>query len=116
MSLQEVIWDDMGTDVITRSQSDRWEQGMRLFSFKNVYCRWQKKLLSACTSRSIPEGALVDYGDTSSPSSSMSASSPDTDLRLAMELSAQAQAEEDRMRKQEEEELERILQLSLTEK
>ncbi|XP_003975031.1 ankyrin repeat domain-containing protein 13A [Takifugu rubripes] len=85
---QEVIWEDTDTDVMTRSQSDR----------------------------SLPEGAPVEYGDTSSPSSSMSASSPDTDLRLAMELSAQAQAEEERMRKQEEEELERILQLSLTEK
>uniref|UniRef100_A0A669BA58 Ankyrin repeat domain 13A n=1 Tax=Oreochromis niloticus TaxID=8128 RepID=A0A669BA58_ORENI len=47
---------------------------------------------------------------------SASASSPDSDLRLAMELSARAQEEEERMRKQEEEELERILQLSLTEK
>uniref|UniRef100_A0A3P8RBD9 Ankyrin repeat domain-containing protein n=1 Tax=Astatotilapia calliptera TaxID=8154 RepID=A0A3P8RBD9_ASTCA len=54
--------------------------------------------------------------DTSSPPSSASASSPDSDLRLAMELSARAQEEEERMRKQEEEELERILQLSLTEK
>nr|XP_046243314.1 ankyrin repeat domain-containing protein 13A [Scatophagus argus] len=88
---QEGIWDDADgelPDVMTRSQSDR----------------------------SIPEGVLVEYGDTSSPASSASASSPDTDLRLAMELSAQAQAEEERIRKQEEEELERILQLSLTEK
>uniref|UniRef100_A0A4W6GBC8 Ankyrin repeat domain 13A n=1 Tax=Lates calcarifer TaxID=8187 RepID=A0A4W6GBC8_LATCA len=69
-----------------------------------------------CHSRSIPEGVLVEYGDTSSPASSISASSPDSDLRLAMELSARAQEEEERMRKQEEEELERILQLSLTEK
>lgn len=66
--------------------------------------------------RSIPEGVLVDYRDTSSPPSSASASSPESDLRLAMELSARAQEEEERMRKQEEEELERILQLSLTEK
>lgn len=73
-------------------------------------------LLHACHSRSIPEGVLVEYGDTSSPASSISASSPDSDLRLAMELSARAQEEEERMRKQEEEELERILQLSLTEK
>ncbi len=71
---------------------------------------------SQCHSRSIPEGVLVEYGDTSSPASSPSASSPDSELRLAMELSARAQAEEERMRKQEEEELERILQLSLTEK
>uniref|UniRef100_A0A7N6BSE7 Ankyrin repeat domain-containing protein n=1 Tax=Anabas testudineus TaxID=64144 RepID=A0A7N6BSE7_ANATE len=69
---------------------------------------------------SIPEGVLVEYEETSSPSSSVSvsasASSPDSDLRLAMELSARAQEEEEKMRKQEEEELERILQLSLMEK
>ncbi|KAI3372090.1 hypothetical protein L3Q82_006945 [Scortum barcoo] len=88
---QEGYWDDADgdfTDVIPSSQSDR----------------------------SIPEGVLVEYRDTSSPASSASVSSPDSELRLAMELSAQAQAEEERMRKQEEEELERILQLSLTEK
>lgn len=88
---QEGIWDDADgdfTDVMPSSQSDR----------------------------SIPEGVLVEYGHTPSPISSPSASSADTDLRLAMELSAQAQAEEEKMRKQEEEELERILQLSLTEK
>ncbi|MEQ2226997.1 hypothetical protein ILYODFUR_033155 [Ilyodon furcidens] len=66
--------------------------------------------------RSIPEGVLVDFGDNVSPVSSPSTSSHDSDLRLAMELSAQAQEEEERRRKQEEEELERILQLSLTEK
>uniref|UniRef100_A0A3Q0SAI2 Ankyrin repeat domain 13A n=1 Tax=Amphilophus citrinellus TaxID=61819 RepID=A0A3Q0SAI2_AMPCI len=49
-------------------------------------------------------------------SSSASAPSSDSDLRLAMELSARAQEEEERVRKQEEEELERILQLSLTDK
>ncbi|XP_058493093.1 ankyrin repeat domain-containing protein 13A isoform X1 [Solea solea] len=90
---QEETWDDVNgefADEIPRSQSDR----------------------------SIPEGVLVDYGDTSSPTSSVSVSvsSPDSDLRLAMELSAQTQEEEEKMRKQEEEELERILQLSLTEK
>uniref|UniRef100_A0A668A052 Ankyrin repeat domain 13A n=1 Tax=Myripristis murdjan TaxID=586833 RepID=A0A668A052_9TELE len=47
---------------------------------------------------------------------SVLAPSPDSDLRLAMELSARAQEEEEIRRKQEEEELERILQLSLTEK
>uniref|UniRef100_A0A3Q2CDA6 Ankyrin repeat domain 13A n=1 Tax=Cyprinodon variegatus TaxID=28743 RepID=A0A3Q2CDA6_CYPVA len=47
---------------------------------------------------------------------SPSASSQDSELRLAMELSARAQEEEEKMRQQEEEELERILQLSLTEK
>lgn len=88
---------------------------MILFKQSLLVC--DKRFFSpTCHSRSLPEGALVEYADTSSPSSSMSASSPDTDLRLAMELSAQAQAEEERMRKQEEEELERILQLSLTEK
>ncbi|XP_059404587.1 ankyrin repeat domain-containing protein 13A [Carassius carassius] len=61
------------------------------------------------------EGVLVDLSDTT-PSSSGSASSPDTDLRLAMELSARAQEEEERKKKEEEEELQRILQLSLTEK
>ncbi|XP_030646882.1 ankyrin repeat domain-containing protein 13A [Chanos chanos] len=63
----------------------------------------------------VSEGVLVDLGDTT-PTSSGSTSSPDSDLRLAMELSAQSQAEEERRRKEEEEELERILQLSLTEK
>ncbi|XP_010875075.2 ankyrin repeat domain-containing protein 13A isoform X2 [Esox lucius] len=69
-------------------------------------------------SDSIPEGALVDLGETTSSlaSSSTSASSPDTELRLAIELSARAQAEEEKRRKEEEEELDRILQLSLTEK
>lgn len=37
MSLQEVIWEDTDTDVMTRSRSDRWEQGMRLSSFKQFY-------------------------------------------------------------------------------
>ncbi|XP_068559443.1 ankyrin repeat domain-containing protein 13A [Cebidichthys violaceus] len=88
---REGIWDGADgefTDVMPSSQSDR----------------------------SIPEGVLVEFGDTPSPVSSPSASSPESELRLAMELSARAQQEEDRMRKQEEEELERILQLSLTEK
>ncbi|XP_076007153.1 ankyrin repeat domain-containing protein 13A [Genypterus blacodes] len=88
---EEVTWDDADgefTDVMPSSQSDR----------------------------SIPEGVLVDYGDTSSPASSFSTSSPDSELRLAMELSARAQEEEEKRKKQEEEELEMILQLSLTEK
>nr|XP_029533390.1 ankyrin repeat domain-containing protein 13A-like isoform X2 [Oncorhynchus nerka] len=90
---QEVTWEDANgdlTDPILSSQSDG----------------------------SIPGGVLVDLGDTTSSqaSSGTSASSPDTDLRMAMELSARAQAEEERRRKEEEEELERILQLSLTEK
>uniref|UniRef100_A0A3Q2PJB5 Ankyrin repeat domain 13A n=1 Tax=Fundulus heteroclitus TaxID=8078 RepID=A0A3Q2PJB5_FUNHE len=66
--------------------------------------------------RSVPEGVLVEFGDGVSPVTPPSASSTDSELRLAMELSARAQEEEERMRKQEEEELERILQLSLTEK
>ncbi|XP_064793838.1 ankyrin repeat domain-containing protein 13A-like isoform X5 [Oncorhynchus masou masou] len=90
---QEVTWEDANgdlTDPILSSQSDG----------------------------SIPEGVLVDLGETTSSqaSSGTSASSPDTDLRMAMVLSARAQAEEERRRKEEEEELERILQLSLTEK
>nr|XP_046203866.1 ankyrin repeat domain-containing protein 13A-like isoform X2 [Oncorhynchus gorbuscha] len=89
---QEVTWEDANgdlTDPILSSQSD-----------------------------SITEGALVDLGDTTSSlaNSSTSTSSPDMDLRMAMELSARAQAEEERRRKEEVEELERILQLSLTEK
>lgn len=88
---QEGSWDDVDgdfTDALPSSQSDR----------------------------SIPEGVLVEYRDTSSPASSPSVSSPDSELRLAMELSARDQEEEERRRKQEDEELERILQLSLTEK
>ncbi|KAM3867796.1 ankyrin repeat domain-containing protein 13A [Diretmus argenteus] len=73
-------------------------------------------MVSSQSDRSVPEGVLVDYADTSSPASSVSTSSPDSDLRLAMELSARAQEKEERRRKQEEEDLERILQLSLTEK
>uniref|UniRef100_A0A8C7JQX1 Ankyrin repeat domain 13A n=1 Tax=Oncorhynchus kisutch TaxID=8019 RepID=A0A8C7JQX1_ONCKI len=75
-------------------------------------------IISSQSDGSIPGGVLVDLGDTTSSqaSSGTSASSPDTDLRMAMELSARAQAEEERRRKEEEEELERILQLSLTEK
>uniref|UniRef100_A0A8C2FN56 Ankyrin repeat domain 13A n=1 Tax=Cyprinus carpio TaxID=7962 RepID=A0A8C2FN56_CYPCA len=65
--------------------------------------------------RSGSEGILVDLSDTT-PSSPGSASTPDSELRLAMELSTRAQEEEERRRKEEEEELQRILQLSLTEK
>uniref|UniRef100_A0A8C7XBT6 Ankyrin repeat domain 13A n=1 Tax=Oryzias sinensis TaxID=183150 RepID=A0A8C7XBT6_9TELE len=75
----------------------------------------QQILIVYCQSpdRSVPEGMLVDIANSSSPPSS---SSPDSDLHLALELSTQAQQEEERMRKQEEEELQRILQLSLTDK
>ncbi|KAL0979699.1 hypothetical protein UPYG_G00188400 [Umbra pygmaea] len=75
-------------------------------------------MLCCHSDRSNPEGALLDLGDTTSSvvSTSTSASSADTELRLAMELSARAQAEEERRRKKEDEELDRILQLSLTEK
>ncbi|XP_041957992.1 ankyrin repeat domain-containing protein 13A [Alosa sapidissima] len=61
------------------------------------------------------EGILLDLGDTST-ASSVSVSSPDNELRLALELSARAKEDDERRRKEEEEELERILQLSLTEK
>ncbi|MBN3305401.1 AN13D protein, partial [Amia calva] len=44
------------------------------------------------------------------------ATSFDEQLRIAMELSCREQEEQDRRRREEEEELERILQLSLTEK
>uniref|UniRef100_A0A8C5FR43 Ankyrin repeat domain 13A n=1 Tax=Gadus morhua TaxID=8049 RepID=A0A8C5FR43_GADMO len=60
------------------------------------------------------QGALTDYGDTSSPASS--GSSPEAELRLAMELSARALEEEETRKKQEEEELHRTLELSLIEK
>ncbi|XP_051923734.1 ankyrin repeat domain-containing protein 13A [Hippocampus zosterae] len=73
-------------------------------------------MVNSQSDRSIPEGVLVEYGDTSSPTSTFSASSHDSELHLAMELSVRAQEREERLRKQEEEELERILQLSLTEK
>lgn len=65
--------------------------------------------------RNVSEGVLVDLSETT-PTSTDSTSSPDADLRLAIELSARAQEEEEKRRKEEEEELERILQLSLTEK
>ncbi|KAG7273139.1 hypothetical protein CRUP_034537 [Coryphaenoides rupestris] len=89
MSGQEVAWDDANGDLVDT-------------------------MVSSQSDRSFPEGALTDYGDTSSPASS--ASSPETELRLAMELSAKAQEEEEVRKRREEEELERILQLSLTEK
>ncbi|KAG7480871.1 hypothetical protein MATL_G00060940 [Megalops atlanticus] len=66
--------------------------------------------------RAIPEGALVDLGNTVSSASTGSSSSPDSDLQLAIALSAQAQEEEQKRRQEEEEEFERILKLSLTEK
>uniref|UniRef100_A0A672JP90 Ankyrin repeat domain-containing protein n=1 Tax=Salarias fasciatus TaxID=181472 RepID=A0A672JP90_SALFA len=67
---------------------------------------------SLLESRRDPSQVRAAVTQTPSPS----ASSADSDLRLAMELSARAQEDEERRRKQEEEELERILQLSLTEK
>uniref|UniRef100_W5M9A5 Ankyrin repeat domain 13A n=1 Tax=Lepisosteus oculatus TaxID=7918 RepID=W5M9A5_LEPOC len=66
--------------------------------------------------RVVPEGLLVDVSGGESPVGSGPASTPDSDLRLAMELSAQEQIKAERRKKEEEEELERILQLSLTEK
>uniref|UniRef100_A0A8C2AKX5 Ankyrin repeat domain 13A n=1 Tax=Cyprinus carpio TaxID=7962 RepID=A0A8C2AKX5_CYPCA len=74
-----------------------------------------QSMMNRLSDGSGSEGVLVDLSDTT-PSSSGSTSSPDTDLQLAMELSARAQEEEERKKKEEEEELQRILQLSLTEK
>ncbi|KAK0138110.1 Ankyrin repeat domain-containing protein 13A [Merluccius polli] len=89
---QEVAWDDANGDFVDT-------------------------MLSSQSDRSLPEGAPTDYVDTSSPTSpASSASSPEAELRLAMALSARAQEEEETRKKREEEELERILQLSLTEK
>ncbi|XP_072520728.1 ankyrin repeat domain-containing protein 13A [Salminus brasiliensis] len=75
-------------------------------------------LTQGMASNSLSDGTVsegVPDLDTT-PTSSGSASSPDSDLRLALELSSRAQQEEEKRRKEEEEELERILQLSLTEK
>ncbi|XP_061116185.1 ankyrin repeat domain-containing protein 13A [Conger conger] len=66
--------------------------------------------------RSVPEGVLVDLGNSVSSVRSPSTVSPDSDLQLAISLSARAQEEEEQRRREEEEELERILKLSLTEK
>lgn len=74
-----------------------------------------QSMMNRLSDGSGSEGVLVDLSDTT-PSSPGSTSSPDSELRLAMELSARAQEEEERTRKEEEEELQRILQLSLTEK
>ncbi|XP_066545397.1 ankyrin repeat domain-containing protein 13A [Amia ocellicauda] len=75
-----------------------------------------ESMFDSQSERAVPEGLLVDLGATVGPASSASAASPDSDLKLAMQLSARQQEEEQRRRKEEEEELERILQLSLTEK
>ncbi|KAK3539308.1 hypothetical protein QTP86_034536 [Hemibagrus guttatus] len=72
-------------------------------------------LVESLSDGNVSEGVLVDLSETT-PTSTDSASSPDSDLQMAIELSARAQEEEERRRKEEEEELERILQLSLTEK
>ncbi|XP_026882989.1 ankyrin repeat domain-containing protein 13A isoform X1 [Electrophorus electricus] len=72
-------------------------------------------MVDSLSDGTMSEGVLVDLSDAT-PTSSGSASSPDSDLRLAIELSNRAQEEEERRRREEEEELERILQLSLTEK
>ncbi|XP_016297234.1 ankyrin repeat domain-containing protein 13A-like [Sinocyclocheilus anshuiensis] len=74
-----------------------------------------QSMMNRLSDGSGSEGVLVDLSDTT-PSSPGSTSSPDSELRLAMELSSRAQEEEERRRKEEEEELQRILQLSLTEK
>lgn len=74
-----------------------------------------QSMMNRLSDGSGSEGVLVDLSDTT-PSSPGSTSSPDSELRLAMELSTRAQEEEERTRKEEEEELQRIIQLSLTEK
>nr|XP_033776337.1 ankyrin repeat domain-containing protein 13D [Geotrypetes seraphini] len=81
--------------------------------------------------RAIQESMFLQSGEGSAPVSSPnprsngssntatlppSFSSFDEQLRLAMELSSQEQEEQERRHREEEEELERILQLSLTEK
>uniref|UniRef100_A0A8B9K4R6 Ankyrin repeat domain 13 family, member D n=1 Tax=Astyanax mexicanus TaxID=7994 RepID=A0A8B9K4R6_ASTMX len=60
--------------------------------------------------------AYGSLDDPRAPGAFAVASSFDEQLRLAMELSCREQEEHDRKRREEEEELERILQLSLTEK
>ncbi|XP_060763870.1 ankyrin repeat domain-containing protein 13A [Neoarius graeffei] len=72
-------------------------------------------MVESLSDGNVSEGVLVDFSETT-PTSTDSTSSPDSDLQLAIELSTRAQEEEDRRQKEEEEELERILQLSLTEK
>ncbi|XP_049326168.1 ankyrin repeat domain-containing protein 13A [Astyanax mexicanus] len=70
-------------------------------------------MVNSLSDGTVSEG-VPDLDTT--PTSSFSASSPDSDLRLAMEMSARAQEEEEKRRREEEDELEKILQLSLTEK
>eukprot|EP00058_Branchiostoma_floridae_P002096 XP_002587584.1 hypothetical protein BRAFLDRAFT_230511 [Branchiostoma floridae] len=87
-------------------------------------------LSTASLSRAIQESLMLSQGE-SIPEAAAGEPSPapvvqpiaeappddmDTQLRLALEMSAKEQAEADRRRKEEEEELERILQLSLTDK
>ncbi|XP_036455131.1 ankyrin repeat domain-containing protein 13A [Colossoma macropomum] len=72
-----------------------------------------QSMVNSLSDATVSEG-VPDLDTT--PTSSGSTSSPDSDLRLAIELSARAQEEEEKRRREEEEELERILQLSLTEK
>ncbi|KAL7839216.1 hypothetical protein SRHO_G00258740 [Serrasalmus rhombeus] len=72
-----------------------------------------QSMVNSLSDGTVSEG-VPDLDTT--PTSSGSVSSPDSDLRLAIELSTRAQEEEDKRRREEEEELERILQLSLTEK
>ncbi|XP_074852150.1 ankyrin repeat domain-containing protein 13D [Carettochelys insculpta] len=66
-----------------------------------------------------PEGSLAPSTNGSSSSSALpppAYPSFDEQLRLAMELSSREQEEQERRRREEDEELQRILQLSLTEK
>ncbi|XP_035236335.1 ankyrin repeat domain-containing protein 13A isoform X2 [Anguilla anguilla] len=90
--------------------------GLRETSWADSNGRVSESTLNSPGERSVPEGVLVDLGNSVGPVSSGSTVSPDSDLQLAISLSARAQEEEEQRRREEEEELERILRLSLTEK
>lgn len=72
-------------------------------------------MVNSTSEGNVPEGVLVDLEETT-PTSPSFTYSPEADLRLAMELSARAQEEEEKRKREEEDELQRILQLSMTEK
>ncbi|KAJ8286086.1 hypothetical protein GJAV_G00034380 [Gymnothorax javanicus] len=90
--------------------------GLRETSWSDSNGGLTDSTLNSPGERSGPEGALLDLGNSVSSFSSSSGVSLDSDLQLAISLSTQTQEEEERRRREEEEELERILQLSLTEK
>ncbi len=109
----ECIWNIWQTDRLSRREV--WVGDLSESSRSVLVCVFLNRLFLSQYHRSGSEGVLVDLSDTT-PSSPGSTSSPDSELRLAMELSTRAQEEEERTRKEEEEELQRIIQLSLTEK